>query len=152
MSWRHYRARLIPRFFRVSLTGGSGGGPLKHLSARVLSRVRHFLSFFLCFSLSQSPSSLLFFSQGCRSTYIPIYTYTYIYGHQSCDYLPSPLIGTIYVRGGSRVSRLRSAVDSSSPVEISADSPGGSASPLRRIFGERSRPPVARLQPFFTRG
>lgn len=76
--------RPIPRGFRVP-SGRGGGAPLRHLSVRVLSRVWHSLPF--------SHAKLL----------ADIYTG---FGHRSCDYLPSPLIGTIYVPRGSCISRL----------------------------------------------
>jgi len=84
---------------------------LRHLSARVLSRVRHFLPFFVFpFFLPPSfvslPLPLSFSREGADREYVYSCRCMYELGHQSCDYLPSPLIGTIYIRRGSRVSRL----------------------------------------------
>jgi len=48
-----------------------------------------------------------FLSREVTGLYIYIYIYTHTgFGHRSCDYLPSPLIGTIYVRRGSCISHL----------------------------------------------
>jgi len=61
----------------------------------------------ICLFFHMSGTLLLSLTRSYWSIYIYIYIYTHTgFGHRSCDYLPSPLIGTIYVRRGSCISHL----------------------------------------------
>lgn len=62
---------------------------------------------FVFFHMSDFSLSLSFFLPSYRGAG----RYILGHGHRSCDYLPPPLIGTIYVRRGSRISHFALAVN-----------------------------------------
>lgn len=98
-------------------TAPAGGGALRHLFVCVLSHVHDNLSFFL--------------SHEGADIYMGLVTKVVT----TCR---RPLIGTIYVRRGSRISRL-----ALSAISIGSSLKYPSIRPL--LPGDRSRPPIARL-------